>query len=424
MALACTLCLFHKGLTIGVGSRKEALIDSGGDPASLFFKARTFLQYLPAEFRGNWDVGRHSTHMKLLFPDTECAIVGEAGDQIGRGGRTSLFFVDESAFLERPALIEASLSATTNTRIDMSSVNGVNNSFAEKRFSGRVKVFTFGWRSDPRKSDEWYAKKCAELDPVTVASEIDLSYHASVEGQLIPPQWINSAINAHVRLGITVSGSRLGALDIADEGRDLCAFAGRHGILLEHLESWSGKGGDIYASVVKAFSLCDSLKYDLLTYDGDGLGAGVRGDARILTERRTAAKMPYIRDVPFRGSGPVSDPKGSMVPGRKNIDFFGNMKAQAWFALRARFQQTYRAVIEGMKVNPDHLISISPKLAELTQLTMELGQVTYHLNSVGKVIIDKAPDGARSPNLADALCMVFGPANRALEVWTKLGRLP
>jgi phage terminase large subunit len=71
-------------------------------------------------------------------------------------------------------------------------------------------------------------------------------------------------------------------LDVADEGIDLNAFAGRHGILLQHLKSWSGKNGDIYGTVIKTFDICETDGYEYFFYDADGLGAGVRGDARII----------------------------------------------------------------------------------------------------------------------------------------------
>jgi len=87
IATAVSLCLFRRNLTIGFGSAKEDKIDRSGDPDSLFWKARTFLQHLPPEFRGGWDEAKHSAHMRLVFPESACAIVGEAGDNIGRGGR-------------------------------------------------------------------------------------------------------------------------------------------------------------------------------------------------------------------------------------------------------------------------------------------------------------------------------------------------
>ncbi len=420
VGLADTICLFHEGVAAGFGSRKEEYVDKIGSPKSLFWKAREFLRLLPAEFRGSWDIGTHAPHMRIIFPDTGSVITGESGDGIGRGDRASFYVVDESAFLERPQLVDASLSATTNCRQDISTPNGMGNSFAQRRHSGKIKVFTFHWRDDPRKDDAWYAKQVAELDPVVVAQEIDINYAASVEGVVIPSAWVQAALGAHVKLGISPSGARRGGLDVADEGRDKNAFAGRYGFLLEHLESWSGVGGDIFGTVDRALGICDVRGYEVFDYDADGLGAGVRGDARVLNEQRAAAGKRSIRSEPFRGSGPVYDPDGEMVKERKNKDYFANLKAQSWWALRLRFQATYRAVVEGKPFDPDEIISIDPDLPERAALSMELSQPTFTVNGVGKIVIDKAPDGTKSPNLADAVMIAYQPAARSIDIWKRL----
>jgi phage terminase large subunit len=101
------------------------------------------------------------------------------------------------------------------------------NPFAQKRFSGKIKVFTFHWRDDPRKDAAWYEKQLDELDPVTIASEIDINYAASAEGLLIPSAWVQAAIGAHLKLGIKPTGMRRGGLDVADTGADKNAFTGR-----------------------------------------------------------------------------------------------------------------------------------------------------------------------------------------------------
>ena len=411
MCFAVSLCLFGRGVVVGVGSRTEDKVDRTGDPDCLLWKARFFLKNLPPEFRGSWDETKHSAHMRLTFPETGSAIVGEAGDAIGRGGRSTAYIIDEAAFIERPQLIEASLASNTDCRIDISTPNGRANSFAVKRHSGRIKVFTFPWRADPRKDQAWYERQCELLDPVTRAQEIDLSYDASVEGILIPAEWIHAAIDAHTKLGIEVTGARRGALDVADEGRDRCAFVGRHGILLEHLKSWSGKNSDIYSSVVKTFGICDHAGYGAFDYDADGLGGGVRGDAVQINIKRREVGKSEIEAHPFRGSGAVTDPEGSLVEGRLNKDYFANLKAQSWWALRLRFQNTYRATVEKMPFDPDSIISISPALDELNNLVSELSQPTYSINQAGKILVDKVPDGAQSPNLADAV--MIGYALRA-----------
>lgn len=411
VATACTLCLFNEGMSIGFGSRKEEYVDRIGDPKSLFQKGRFFLAGLPREFRGGWDSEKHAPHMRLSFPDTGSSISGEAGDNIGRGNTTSIYFVDEAAFLERPHLIEASLSQTTNCRVDISTPNGMANPFAQKRFGGKVDVFTFHWRDDPRKDDAWYEKQKAELDPVTVAQEIDIDYAASVEGVVIPSAWVQAAVNAHEKLGIDISGARSGALDVADEGRDLNAFAGRRGILVDYIDSWSGVGADIFGTVERAIRTCDARDYLSFLYDADGLGAGVRGDARVINDRRKEQGARQIEVTPFRGSAAPERPDAQMVPPRKNKDFFANEKARAWWALRIRFQKTFRAVTQGVMSDHDELISLDGSMADLAKLQVELSQPTYSINSAGKVVIDKAPDGAKSPNLADAVMILMGSDN-------------
>ena len=409
IATASTICLFNDGVVAGFGSRKEEYVDKIDSPKSLFYKARMFMKYLPVEFRGAWTEKNNAPFMRIQFPDTGSALSGEAGDNIGRGDRTSFYFVDEAAFLERPQLIEASLSQTTNCRIDVSTPNGLNNPFAQKRMSGKFDVFTFNWRDDPRKDDAWYQKQVEELDPVTVAQEIDIDYSASTEGVLIPSKWAQAAVDAHKKLNIKPSGIRLAALDVADEGIDSNALCGRYGIVVEDVYGWSGKGSDIFQTTETAIRYCDEKGHVILKYDADGLGAGVRGDARVINERRKEQNQQEIIVRSFRGSGAVVNPEGEMVKGRKNQDFFANAKAQAWWALRIRFQNTYRAITTGSSLDDVDAISISSEAKEYVKLLSELSQPTYSINGAGKIVVDKAPEGTKSPNLADSVMEAFAP---------------
>jgi phage terminase large subunit len=412
IALACTLCLFHDDMVIGFGSRKEEYVDKLGAPKSLFHKARQFMQLLPKEFRGGWTPA-HAPHMRIMFPESGSAITGECGDGIGRGDRTTIYFVDESAHLERPMLVDASLSATTNCRQDISTPNGMANPFAQKRHAGKLPVFTFRWQDDPRKDEAWYAKQVFELDPVTLAQEVDLSYSASVEGVVIPHQWVLASIDAHLKLGVKPSGAKIAALDVADEGVDKNALCGSHGILINFVEEWSGKNGDIFDTVEKAFTFCDQNDYSLLRYDADGLGAGVRGDARKINEERAKVGGRQLVVEAFRGSEGVFNPEGEDVKGRQNQDFFANRKAQSWWSLRTRFQNTFRAVVEGQPFEPDEIISISSAFRNYMKLVSELSQPTYASNGIGKIVIDKSPNGVKSPNLADAVMIKFAPITSA-----------
>lgn len=422
MATAVTLCLFNKGLHIGFGSRKEEYVDKLGAPKALFPRARIFLEYLPREFLGGWTPADFP-HMRCNFPGTDSAITGEAGDNIGRGDRASIYFVDEAAFIERPQLIENSLSATTNCRIDLSSANGSDNPFYDKVHNWpEHRVFYFRWQDDPRKDDAWYEKQKADLPAVTVAQEIDLSFNASKEGIIIPSEWVNSAIGAAQKLGLSIRGERSLALDVADQGVDINAVAGFHGIELQLLHGWSGKGDDIAGTTAWTFRHCDDFGVERFRYDSDGLGLGVRGDARVLNEAR--ADHP-IEAEPWRAGAAVVDPdspietlrppaKRADKVQRTNADTFKNAKAQGWHSLRLAFERTHRAVTQGEQFDPDSLISISPDLpAPLRgKLIAELSQPTWRPNSAGLLVVDKSPDGSKSPNYADSVMMARAPTPR------------
>lgn len=419
ISVAASLCLFNDGLVIGFGSRKEEYVDKPGQPKSLFEKARLFLELLPKEFRGGWERDKHSTHMRIAFPHSGSYLTGEAGDNIGRGDRTSLYLLDEAAFLERPQSVEAALAATSNCRIYISTPNGSGNPFYDKRFSlPSEQVFTFHWRDDPRKGDEWYAKECAKLiDPVIIAQELDIDYMASVEGIIILQQWVQAAVDAHIKLGIDPSGIHLGALDVADEGKDLNAFTARHGILTVHNEEWSGKGSDIFYTTERAFTLCDEWQLTETLFDSDGLGAGVRAAAVRIADRRAKENYRRVKFTPYRGSAAVFKPE-DMAPGTavKNKDRFANAKAQNWFYVRDLFANTFRAVNGAEDYDPDSIISISSKIPQLQKLCVELSQAQWKMSPAGKILVDKVPDGNRSPNRADSLVMAYSPRQPALKI--------
>jgi len=172
---------------IGFGSRKESMIDKAGDLDSIFEKIRLVLNYMPPELLPfNFSVKKNTPHMLCLNPENGNSITGEAGDNIGRAGRTTIYFKDESAFYDRAEKIEASLSENTNVPIDISTPNGVGNPFHKKRFGGQISVFTFRWTDDPRKNQRWYDDRVKKLGSHVVAQEIDINYEASLSNVVIP----------------------------------------------------------------------------------------------------------------------------------------------------------------------------------------------------------------------------------------------
>jgi len=90
--------------------------------------------------------------------------------------------------------------------------------------------------------------------------------------------------------------------------------------------------------------------------------------------------------------------------------------------LRMRFQNTYRAVVEGMDYNPDDLISISEDIPANDRQTLlnELSQPTYGFNDVGKMKINKAPNSTKSPNAGDSVMIQFAPGVSAITDYSTI----
>ena len=429
VGFAVTMWLFVPGFTVGFGSRKEDLVDKKGDPDCIFEKIRFFFSYTPDVFRPTGFVPRtHDGFMKMLNPENGAVIAGEAGDNIGRGGRKSIQFVDEAAFVERQELVDRALSQATNCQIDVSTPNGNGNAFYNKRmrWNNTNKVFVFDWRDDPRKDQSWYKKMKAELDEVTVAQEIDRDYNASQEDVFIPAKWVKASIDAHRRLGFHGEGIRATGFDPADVG-DAKALVNRHGSVVTG--AFQKKDGDITQAIPWAFELADRHRADVIGYDADGMGAPTM---KMALKRMAAGRC---RVVAYHGSAGVQDPGKALkviklqhknfVTGRTamtetslktNSDTYRNFRSQTWSWVRDRFEATYRSVQaaeQGHIVNadPDELISIDSSCECLQELVAELSRPMRIYTDNGKILVESKKNmkrrGIDSPNLADALVIAF-----------------
>ena len=225
------------------------------------------------------------------------------------------------------------------------------------------------------------------------------------ERAIIKSVWVEAAINAHQKLNIEPTGERQISLDVADEGKDKNAICDSYGILVKNVFSWSGKNDDIMGTTQKALDYCFDNKIKEMRFDADGLGAGVRGDSRAILERTRW----NIDVIPFRGSSGVMYPERQMVEGRKNKDFFSNRKAQAWWMLRLRFQETYRAINGEKSFDLDNIIALDGSIKDIDSIICELCQPTWSQNALGKIVVDKQPGGTLSPNLADSIMMAYAP---------------
>lgn len=361
--------LYKPGFKATFGSRTEALVDTSDDPDSIFEKIRQIIQGLPKwMLPPGFVYSKHNKFMRIKNPATGAVITGEAGENMGRGGRATVYFKDESAHLFHPEVIEAAVAGNSDVVIDISTPNGSGNPFARKRLSGAVEVFSFNWLDDPRKSKEWYRKKKRTLDSVVFAQEIEISYSGSIENSLIADDWIKAAIALGERLpeyylSLYNYLHRAGALDIADAGDNKNVYGMRRGIILDSIVSWSQS--TTTQTSYRAIQLGNHQKLDKLIYDRVGVGANMYGilDAQTYED---VSDQP-IPDITLRanfeyegfsGQDRCSDTKWEAFEDRSSQEIFTNLRSEAAWILRTRFEKTYEYVVEGINHKIDDLIAL------------------------------------------------------------------
>ena len=241
---------------------------------------------------------------------------------------------------------------------------------------------------------------------------MDRDYAASIEGIIIPAKWIKAAIDAHLKLKFSASGEKCAGQDVADEGSDRHAFAWRHGVILQDARQWSdGDGGE---AARKAIRLCAEQGIQEIYYDSIGVGAAFKAETNRLAGLGQVPR--WLRIMAWNAAAEPLQPSSRIIPGDTytptNGDYFLNLKIQSWWRLRVRFEKTYKAVTQGAVYDPSELISLPSTLENLHIVERELSQAVYKTNAAGKLLVDKQPDGARSPNIADAIVMCYNPARR------------
>lgn len=205
-AIATVLWLTKPNSVITLGSQKSEKVDNGdGDPDSLFWKVRKTIDTLPALFvPDNWR--RVSKSMLVVNPKTGAVIRGEIGDQIGRGGRSSIVFADEFAELEHPQRVESALAETADCVLYVSTIpetGYVGSKFheLETQFPDEKK-FIFEWTQDERKrlnpdiepeEEAWFIKKSEEVSRAVFDAQYLLINTATTTNAYISANLIHAA---------------------------------------------------------------------------------------------------------------------------------------------------------------------------------------------------------------------------------------
>lgn len=400
--------IFREGFRMGFGSQKEEYVDRIGDPKSIFEKIRFILRNLPEWMmpRG-WEAKRHDNFRRIVNPQNGASLSGEAGDDIGRGDRTAIYWLDEAAVVERADSAEAALSQTSNVRIYVSTPRGPGNWFYRKRFGGNLAVFTMQWTDDPRKDAEWLEKQKKELPAHIVAQEILLDYTASIEGVFIPAAWVRAAVG----LDLPETGPVIAGLDIGEEGDDSSVLTPRRGPKIGAIVSWGHCNTN--QTAYRVIDECKALGVSVLHFDSVGVGVGPKGiwqDMQLDDERtqqtQLTRKLPFIT-VPIQGGTPAS---GRIWPdGRSSAETFQDLNGELWWCLRQRFERTFEFVTQGVAHPAEDMISIPDHAELVAQLSMPL----LIRNDRGKIGRESKKAmrtrGVKSPDFAESLAYSFNP---------------
>ena len=181
--------LFKRNFNAGLVSRKESLVDSRGDMDSLFEKVRYIHDHLPP-----WMLPRIRTrYMHLHNLELNSTLAGESTNaDVGRGGRKSVYLVDEAAAILNGEAIESALSQNTICQIWASTPKGPMTQFHKRIKEKRGRRLQMPWWRHPEKAQfakqevdvngkivwtsPWYLKQCEKYSRKTIAQEIDIDH--------------------------------------------------------------------------------------------------------------------------------------------------------------------------------------------------------------------------------------------------------
>tara|TARA_R110000822_G_C15338773_1_gene495899 strand:- start:23412 stop:24857 length:1446 start_codon:yes stop_codon:yes gene_type:complete len=240
-------------------------------------------------------------------------------------------------------------------------------------------------------------------------------FNDAVDDAIIMPEWVDAAVDAHKKIPAIARGARVMGFDPADNGGDDKGVVIRHGGLITHAKAWLK--GDLDEAVDEAFGMAFDNRCEEMVYDSIGVGAGVK----VGLEARIAGSG--LRVSGFAGGAQVVNPDLKYKEDKFNRDVFVNRRAQYYWLLRDRFENTYKAIVKGEYVDPNEMIALSSDIENLEQLKSELVRVPRKRTTNNNLIqILSKPEMKNrkipSPGLADSCMMCFAnPVVRSNSVF-------
>ena len=187
--------IFRPYTLLGMGSKNEEAADLPDNPDSLGWKFDFIVKHLPDWMRppdlhhtgANRKLSDH-TWKNVLNGSTLKAYSATAG--IGRSGRFTSFFLDESAFFPagRDAEAVSNLLHTTNGVVMLSTPNGMNNEHYDRIHEpGPWLSVVLDWRDNPEQSRGKYTTSGGKLVYIDKDYEYPSNYHFVLDGRTRSP---------------------------------------------------------------------------------------------------------------------------------------------------------------------------------------------------------------------------------------------
>lgn len=164
VAVRLWMWLFKPGLSFLFGSRKEELVDSPGNPASIFWKLDYMLKHLPKWMIPEYDPRRDRKRMHLWNVVNGSTIDGEStNSNLARGGTRTAIDLDEFSAVENGYEILKSVSDATNSCVFFGTPMDISSAFYEllTRYQEEHPewVIRWHWSEHPEKRQGLYTSE-------------------------------------------------------------------------------------------------------------------------------------------------------------------------------------------------------------------------------------------------------------------------
>jgi phage terminase large subunit len=275
-------------------------------------------------------------------------------------------------------------------------------------------VVQLNWTDNPWFPPELQQERLDDLANLSRAEYRHIwegDYYDEVANAIIPVEWFDAALDAHIKLGFEPRGFKVTAHDPSDGGdnKGICA---RHGSVFTRIGEI--ETADVNDGFDEAGNEAIANHSDYFVWDGGGMGVSLRRQGATLFRGK------QIQYEMFNGGAAVEDPTeiyqqagdaNEKTRPKTNKETFVNLRAQKAWQLRDRFYKTWLAVERDKYFDPDELVSIDTQGCNVDDVRAEVCRMPRKMRSdgmiqlVSKVDLKNKPYEMPSPGMFDSMMM-------------------